>query len=147
MATLPPHPIRMHQCTDPTANSDMQKWKLSRNMYTSHARFLLVLAPICKRSRCLLTKFLHRISVGSLLRVRCWLGRHWMQPRFPHHFLLSYPHTHTHTHCQRKWGGRGGEEGMEAEGNFVPDADHAPPTTFHHLPPDGTFNLTSVTNL
>ena len=26
-------------------------------------------------SRCLLTKFLHRSSVGSLLRVRCWLGK------------------------------------------------------------------------
>ena len=27
-------------------------------------------------SRWLLTKFLHRSSVGSLLRVRCWLGIH-----------------------------------------------------------------------
>ncbi len=32
------------------------------------------LAPICMLSRCLLTKFLHRRSVRSLLRVRCWLG-------------------------------------------------------------------------
>ncbi len=32
------------------------------------------LAPICMLSRCLLTKFLHRSSVGSLLRVHCWLG-------------------------------------------------------------------------
>ncbi len=28
----------------------------------------------CMTSRCLLTKFLHRISVRSLFRVRCWLG-------------------------------------------------------------------------
>ncbi len=33
------------------------------------------LAPICKLSRCLLTKFLHQSSVESLLRVCCWLGR------------------------------------------------------------------------
>ena len=32
------------------------------------------LAPICVLSRCLLTKFLRRSSVGRLLRVRCWLG-------------------------------------------------------------------------
>ncbi len=32
------------------------------------------LAPICTLSQCLLTKFLHRSSVRSLLRVRCWLG-------------------------------------------------------------------------
>ncbi len=31
------------------------------------------LAPIFMLSRCLLTKFLHRNSVGSLLRLRCWL--------------------------------------------------------------------------
>ncbi len=44
-----------------------------------HARCMLhVLArltPICTLSWGLLTKFLHRSSVGSLLRVRCWLGR------------------------------------------------------------------------
>ena len=32
------------------------------------------LAPICMLSRCLLATFLHRSSVGSLLRVHCWLG-------------------------------------------------------------------------
>ena len=32
------------------------------------------LAPICMLSRCLLTTFLHRSSVRSLSRVRCWLG-------------------------------------------------------------------------
>ncbi len=36
--------------------------------------FLHVSTPIHILSRCLLTKFLHRSSVGSLLRVRCWLG-------------------------------------------------------------------------
>ncbi len=36
--------------------------------------FFARLAPICMLRRCLLTKFLVRSSVGSLLRVRCWLG-------------------------------------------------------------------------
>ncbi len=31
-------------------------------------------ASICMLSRCLLAKVLHRSSIGSLLRVRCWLG-------------------------------------------------------------------------
>ena len=31
-------------------------------------------ASTCMLSLCLLTKFLHRSSVGSSLRVRCWLG-------------------------------------------------------------------------
>ena len=31
-------------------------------------------APTCMLSPCLLMKFLHWSSVGSLLRVRCWLG-------------------------------------------------------------------------
>ena len=36
--------------------------------------FFASLVPICMLSRCLLAKFLHRSSVGSLSRVRCWLG-------------------------------------------------------------------------
>ncbi len=36
--------------------------------------FFARLSPTCMLSRCLSTKFLHRSSVGSLLRVRCWLG-------------------------------------------------------------------------
>ena len=40
-------------------------------VYTFFAR----LASICVLSRCLLTNFLHRSSVRSLLRVRCWLGK------------------------------------------------------------------------
>ncbi len=36
--------------------------------------FLHVWAPICMLSRCSVTKFLHRSSVGSLLRVRFLLG-------------------------------------------------------------------------
>ena len=35
------------------------------------------LAQICMPSRWLLTKFMHWTSVGSLLRVRCWLGQ-WL---------------------------------------------------------------------
>ncbi len=45
------------------------------------------LVQTCMLSRCLLTKFLHRSSVGSLLRVCCWLGScffyilvHWKLP-------------------------------------------------------------------
>ncbi len=36
--------------------------------------FFARLAQICMLNRCLLTKFLHRNSVGSLLRARCWLS-------------------------------------------------------------------------
>ena len=50
------------------------KWKPSRNMYTLLAHFLHVPALICMLSRCLSAKSLHRSSVGSLSRVRCWLG-------------------------------------------------------------------------
>ncbi len=39
-------------------------------LFTHFAR----LAPICMLSRCLFSKILHWSSVGSLLRVRCWLG-------------------------------------------------------------------------
>ncbi len=38
--------------------------------YTLFAR----LSPICMLRRCLLTKFLHRSSGGSLSRLPCWLG-------------------------------------------------------------------------
>ena len=36
--------------------------------------FLHVWRPICVLTRCLSTKFLHRSSGGSLIRVHCWLG-------------------------------------------------------------------------
>ena len=49
----------------------MEAW--SECVHFAHA-FLARLAPICMLSRCLLTKFLHRSSVGNLSRVRCWLG-------------------------------------------------------------------------
>ena len=51
------------------------KWKLSWNTYyTLHVHVVAPLAQICMLSRCLVTKFQHRSSAGSLLRVRCWLG-------------------------------------------------------------------------
>ena len=50
------------------------KWTISRNMYTLLTRFLHVWHRFCMLSRCLSTKYLHRNSVGSLLRVRCRLG-------------------------------------------------------------------------
>ena len=50
------------------------KWKLSQNAYILHTRFC-IFGTNSVLSRCLLTKFLYRSSVGSLLRVHCWLGR------------------------------------------------------------------------
>ncbi len=50
------------------------KLELSRNMYTLHTRFMHIWHPICMLSRWLVTRFLHRSSVGSLLKVHCWLG-------------------------------------------------------------------------
>ena len=58
----------------PTTNGGTQKWRLSRNVRTSHTCFGHVWRPVCVLSRCLSTSFLRRRSVGSLLRVRCWLG-------------------------------------------------------------------------
>ena len=46
------------------------KWK--------HARFGTL--QICMLSRCLATKFLRQSSVGSLLRVSCWLGSRFSFP-------------------------------------------------------------------
>ncbi len=40
-------------------------------------------------SRWLLTKFLHRSSVGTLIRVRCWLGKKFNLPIFQASFLLT----------------------------------------------------------
>ena len=61
------------------------KWKLSRNICASHTRFFLhVWAPMCTLGRRLVAKFLRRISVGSLLGVRCWLGscnKRWEEER------------------------------------------------------------------
>ena len=58
----------------PTANGGMQNGSSVR-ICTQWIHMFARLAPICMPSRWLLTKFLHRSSVGSLLRVRCWLGR------------------------------------------------------------------------
>ncbi len=52
-----------------------EKWKLSWIMYTLHAHFLNVWHRFACSVGGLLTKFLHRSSVGSALRVRCWLGK------------------------------------------------------------------------
>ena len=60
-------------CSCPTTNGDMQN-ESSVKTCTHCMHVFARSAPICTLSRCLLTKFLHRSSVGSLLRVRCWLG-------------------------------------------------------------------------
>ncbi len=57
----------------PTTNSGTQNGSSVR-IYTHCMHVFARLAPICKLNRCLLTKFLRRSSVGSLLRVLCWLG-------------------------------------------------------------------------
>ncbi len=51
------------------------KWKLSRNMYTMHTRFRTFGTDFQAQSELIDKKFLHRSSVGNLLRVHCWLGR------------------------------------------------------------------------
>ncbi len=65
---------------DPTTNGGLQKWKLSQNGTLVHIAqaFSHVLAPIRMLSRCLVTKFLHRSSGGSFLRVgSCWRVVGW----------------------------------------------------------------------
>ena len=48
--------------------------------------FFALLAPICMLSGCLLTKVLQQKSVGSSLRLGCWLG----PPVFPPQKRLTY---------------------------------------------------------
>ncbi len=57
----------------PTTNGGKQNGSSVR-IYKRCIHVFARLAPICMLSRCLLTKFLHRSSVGRLSRVRCWLG-------------------------------------------------------------------------
>ncbi len=59
-------------CTQPTKGGTQNGSSVGICTRCIHVFASLVL--ICKLSRCLVTKFLHRSSVGSLLRVRCWLG-------------------------------------------------------------------------
>ncbi len=60
------------QCTQPPKMVCKVEAQLEYT-YTRCMRVFARLAPICVLSRCLVTKFLHRSSLGSLLRVRCWL--------------------------------------------------------------------------
>ncbi len=59
----------------PTSKRRYAKWKLSRNIYALHTRFFARLAPI-RNARSVTSDKIsaYRSSVGSLLRVRCWLG-------------------------------------------------------------------------
>ncbi len=50
-----------------------QQWQYALHIACTFLHFWPRLAML---SRCLLTEFLHRSSVGSSLRLRCWLGRH-----------------------------------------------------------------------
>ena len=51
------------------------KWKLSRNMHTLHTRFCTFGSDLLAQSVLIKKKsFCIGSSVGSLLRVRCWLG-------------------------------------------------------------------------
>ncbi len=55
-----------------------------------HVHVFARLAPTWVLSRCLVTKFLLRSSVGSLLRVSCWLGRRTGEPWWARDGRLSY---------------------------------------------------------
>ncbi len=79
-------------------------------MCTLHARFLHVWCPVCMLSRCSLTKFLHRSSVGSLLGVHCWLGLHTVYRRGP--FSLS-PSLLFFGRSEIEWNGEGGKREKE----------------------------------
>ncbi len=57
----------------PTTNGGIQNGS-SAKICTHCIHIFACLVSICVLSWRLLTKFLHRSSVGSLLRVRCWLG-------------------------------------------------------------------------
>ncbi len=58
---------------NPTNNGGMQNGS-SVGTCTRCVHVFARLAPTCVLSRCLSTKFPRRRSVGSLSRVRCWLG-------------------------------------------------------------------------
>ena len=60
----------------PTTNGGVQNGS-SFGIYTHCTYVFAHLVPICMLSRCLLTKFLRRSSVGSSLRARCWLGMYY----------------------------------------------------------------------
>ncbi len=60
----------------PTTNGGMQNGSSVGILHTHCTHIFAHLVPICMLSRSLLTEVLHRNSVGSLLRVRCWLGTH-----------------------------------------------------------------------
>ncbi len=49
-------------------------WKAQLEYNTRCIHVFAHLAPICMLSRCLLTKLVHRSSVGSLLRVHLLVG-------------------------------------------------------------------------
>ncbi len=65
--------VRVCKGPIPTSNGGMQNGS-SVGICTHCVHVFARLMPTCMLSRCLLTKFLHRSSGGSLLRVCCWLG-------------------------------------------------------------------------
>ena len=62
----------------PTTNSGMQNGS-SVGIRPRCVHVFACLVPICVLGRCSLATFLHRSSVGSLWRVRCWLGSSLVQ--------------------------------------------------------------------
>ncbi len=72
------HNLSLSLSLCPTTNRGIQNGYLV-GIYTRCIHVFARLAPICVLIRCLLAKFLHRSSVGSLLRVRCWLGGRWRE--------------------------------------------------------------------
>ena len=72
----------MYSCSlsVPTTNGWHAKWKLGRNTHTLHATFSHVWPRFCILRRSLLTKFLPRSSVGSLLKSALLVGMSEMWP-------------------------------------------------------------------
>ncbi len=83
--------------------------------------FLHVWAPICKLSRRLFAKFPHRSSLGSLLRVHCWLGdeTYWKKVFVASFFFLPFM-SHSVIHAA--------EEGklMQIQLRSLSDPAHSP---------------------
>ena len=85
----------------PTSNGGMQNGS-SVGIRTRYVHVFARLAPICMLSRGVLKIFLHRSSGGSLLGVRCWLGRQIALPKIqgggvwmPSPSCKMMPPTHT----------------------------------------------------
>ena len=79
----------------PTTNGGMQNGSSVGIHYTLLACFCTF---FCMLTRLLLKKLLHRSSVGSLLRVRCWLGSDFIPGRPMQ--IGMHQHCDSHRYCE-----------------------------------------------